>query len=78
MIGHSADQLEWTVRLIAPANANLTELEEKLVAVPGVNTVAIEEESAPQAWLTNGPPGKAARGFRDVLLGIAAIHPESM
>lgn len=50
MIGRSADQLEWTVRLIAPANANLTELEETLVAVPGVTTVAIEEESAPLGY----------------------------
>ena len=50
MIGHSADRLEWTVRLIAPANANLTDLEETLVAVPGVASVSIEEEAAPLGY----------------------------
>jgi len=40
------DRIEWTVRLIAPPEASLAQLEESLIAVPGVLSVAIEEDES--------------------------------
>jgi len=38
------ERIEWTVRLIAPPEASLAQLEESVIAVPGVFSVAIEED----------------------------------
>ena len=45
IIGRSEDRIDWTVRLVAPDNADLTGLENRLTAVPGVHRVTIEELS---------------------------------
>ena len=48
-VGRDEDRIDWAVRLVAPDDANLAQLEEQLIAVPGVRTVAIEEQSAAQS-----------------------------
>jgi uncharacterized membrane protein YhiD involved in acid resistance len=48
-VGRDEDRIDWVVRLVAPDDANMAELEQQLIAVRGVQTVAIEEQSAAQS-----------------------------